>query len=75
MKNGPAEKLPAPTSDLQLEAAGAPLTIASQKTADMPAKLQQKWNTKNLGLRLGADATSAASAAALVAPIISIIDR
>ncbi len=34
-----------------------------------------KWNTKNLGLRLGADLISAASAAVLVAPIISIIDR
>jgi hypothetical protein len=34
-----------------------------------------KWNTKNLALRLGADLVSASSAAALVAPIISIIDR
>lgn len=33
------------------------------------------WNTKNLGLRLGADLVSAASAAVLVAPVISIIDR
>ncbi|KAL2018226.1 hypothetical protein VTK56DRAFT_1133 [Thermocarpiscus australiensis] len=34
-----------------------------------------KWNTKNLALRLGADLISAASAAVLVAPVISIIDR
>ena len=34
-----------------------------------------RWNTANLGLRLGADATSAATASALVAPIICIIDR
>lgn len=34
-----------------------------------------KRNTKNLGLRLGADLISAASAAVLVAPVISIIDR
>ncbi|KAL2193451.1 hypothetical protein P885DRAFT_72254 [Corynascus similis CBS 632.67] len=34
-----------------------------------------KWNTKNLALRLGADLVSAASAAVMVAPIISIIDR
>ncbi|KAM5347964.1 hypothetical protein ACJ41O_007788 [Fusarium nematophilum] len=33
------------------------------------------WNTKNLGIRLLADAASAASAASLVAPIIAIIDR
>ncbi|KAI5922549.1 hypothetical protein F4810DRAFT_256560 [Camillea tinctor] len=32
-------------------------------------------NTKNLGLRLGADVTSAACAASMVAPIVSIIDR
>lgn len=36
---------------------------------------ESTWNTKNLGLRLGADAVSAASAAVLIAPIISIIDR
>lgn len=42
--------------------------------ADKPQQ-QQKWNTKNLGLRLAADAISAASAAILITPIISIIDR
>ena len=43
---------------------------------EMPSsKLQQQWNTKNLGLRLGADFTSAASAASMVAPLIAIIDR
>lgn len=36
---------------------------------------EQRWNTKNLGLRLAADATGAACAGVLVAPIISIIDR
>ncbi len=39
------------------------------------AATKTKWNTKNLGLRLGADLISAASAAVLVAPVISIIDR
>ena len=34
-----------------------------------------KWNTQNLGLRFGADASSAAVASALVAPIICVIDR
>ncbi|KAF2762929.1 hypothetical protein EJ05DRAFT_433082 [Pseudovirgaria hyperparasitica] len=33
------------------------------------------WNTKNLGLRLGVDLASAATAGALVAPLITIIDR
>ncbi|KAJ9669787.1 hypothetical protein H2201_000172 [Coniosporium apollinis] len=33
------------------------------------------WNTRNLGLRLGADFAAAASAGVLVAPIITAIDR
>jgi hypothetical protein len=33
------------------------------------------WNSKNLSLRLLVDGLSAASAAVLVAPVISIIDR
>lgn len=35
----------------------------------------QRWNTGRLGLRLGADAASAATASLLVAPIITIIDQ
>jgi hypothetical protein len=34
-----------------------------------------RWNTTNLGLRLGADASCAATASILVAPIICVIDR
>ncbi|KAI0817737.1 hypothetical protein GGR55DRAFT_36537 [Xylaria sp. FL0064] len=48
---------------------------AKQQTVEMPSKLSQPWNTKNLGLRLGADAVSAACAASMIAPLISIIDR
>ncbi|KAJ5778265.1 hypothetical protein N7520_001511 [Penicillium odoratum] len=33
------------------------------------------WNTRNLGLRLGVDVASAASAGALTCPLITIIDR
>lgn len=42
-------------------------SIKSEKT--------QTWNTSNLGLRLGVDATSAATASAMVAPVITIIDQ
>ncbi|KAI1345089.1 hypothetical protein F5Y15DRAFT_364837 [Xylariaceae sp. FL0016] len=53
-----------------------PIPIPQPKSAiEMSSKLQEKWNTKNLGLRLGADLTSAACAASMVAPLISIIDR
>jgi hypothetical protein len=44
-------------------------------TLKHPVASVQKWNTKNLAWRLAADATGAACAAVLVAPVISIIDR
>ncbi|KAI2622212.1 hypothetical protein GGS26DRAFT_251654 [Hypomontagnella submonticulosa] len=54
----------------------SPIPIPSKDAVEMPSsKLQQQWNTKNLALRLGADFTSAACAASMVAPLISIIDR
>ncbi|KAK6221768.1 hypothetical protein QIS74_04640 [Colletotrichum tabaci] len=54
----------------------SPLALAQKvdmdtKTADPKAT----WNSKNLGLRLGADLFSAACAGTLVAPLVSIIDR
>lgn len=48
-----------------------PVTMDSKAGSSKTAT----WNTKNLPFRLGADLISAASAAVLVAPIISIIDR
>ncbi|KAI1310438.1 hypothetical protein F5Y03DRAFT_39540 [Xylaria venustula] len=48
---------------------------SKQPAVEMPSQLSQQWNTKNLGLRIGADAVSAACAASLIAPVISIIDR
>ncbi|KAK0672550.1 hypothetical protein QBC41DRAFT_380476 [Cercophora samala] len=50
-------------------------TTTSTSSAVPPSEQTTKWNTKNLPFRLGADLVSAASAAVLVAPIISIIDR
>ncbi|KAH6659420.1 hypothetical protein BKA67DRAFT_511672 [Truncatella angustata] len=44
-------------------------------TEEVKAQLQKTWNTKNLGTRLAADFASAACAASMVAPLISIIDR
>ncbi|KAI1333260.1 hypothetical protein F5Y16DRAFT_393654 [Xylariaceae sp. FL0255] len=37
--------------------------------------MKDQWNTSNLSFRLGADCASAACAAAMVAPLISCIDR
>ncbi|KAK0702050.1 hypothetical protein B0T26DRAFT_660232 [Lasiosphaeria miniovina] len=49
--------------------------IVAMDKKDGAARAVTQWNTKNLGLRLGADLLSAAAAATMVAPIISIIDR
>ncbi|EOO01136.1 hypothetical protein UCRPA7_3422 [Phaeoacremonium minimum UCRPA7] len=67
------DKLSAVTPQFKLESP-AKLPIPTPKI-DMAAKLERKWNTKNLGLRLGVDAVAAASAAALIAPVVSIIDK
>ncbi|KAG4221337.1 hypothetical protein PC116_g30187 [Phytophthora cactorum] len=55
----------------------SPIPLPCKDAVEMPSSglQQQGWNTKNLGLRLGADFTSAACAASMVAPLISIIDR
>jgi len=51
-----------------------PSAIAS-KMEPIGKSTASSWNARNLGLRLGADFTAAAAAGALVAPIITIIDR
>lgn len=68
--NGDGDRATAPrgTPNLKLD---LPLP---EKVEGMQAP-KKAWNTKNLGLRLASDAISAASAAALVAPVVSIIDR
>lgn len=38
-------------------------------------KESRKWNTKNLGRRLGVDFMCAAAAGGLVAPVITIVDK
>ncbi|RFU82138.1 sequence orphan [Trichoderma arundinaceum] len=59
-----------PTSDghhLSMAMTSPPPSAQSQS--------QPRWNSKKLAWRLGADAASAACAGALIAPIITIIDR
>ncbi|TQN74046.1 putative membrane protein [Colletotrichum shisoi] len=55
-----------------------PSLLALAQKVDMDTKTadpKATWNSKNLGLRLGADLFSAACAGTLVAPLVSIIDR
>ncbi|OKO99250.1 hypothetical protein PENSUB_8637 [Penicillium subrubescens] len=47
---------------------------ASPKVVPAPV-VAPAWNTQDLGLRLGVDVVSAASAGALTCPLITIIDR
>ncbi|KAL7942667.1 hypothetical protein V8C42DRAFT_149714 [Trichoderma barbatum] len=53
---------------------GHRLSMAMTSTS-AESQPQSKWNSDRLAWRLGADATSAACAGALIAPIITIIDR
>ncbi|KAK8051090.1 hypothetical protein PG993_002475 [Apiospora rasikravindrae] len=74
------ENPPTPAPKLNLaDAARPPIPMPSTSTVGLPAtkalESKSKWNTKNLGMRLGADFVSAATAASLVAPVISIVDR
>lgn len=62
-----------PTTTMNLDASSKPLA-RTLKVAE-PVAEGKKWNTKNLGLRLGADAVSGLAAAGLVAPLITIIDK
>lgn len=68
---GPIQGLASP---LDLRAAQV-VAMPVQPTAEVKAQLKKTMNTKNLGSRIAADFASAACAAALVAPLISVIDR
>lgn len=65
MKPDQQEHVPTSVLGLNSKSPG-PATMTSAK---------RTWNTDKLGLRLSSDALSAACAGALVAPLISIIDR
>jgi hypothetical protein len=64
--------IPTPKLPLPLPSASSANTSRS-KDAKVVAK--RDWNTSKLGLRVGADALSAGAAGALVAPIITMIDK
>jgi hypothetical protein len=72
----PKPKIPLPTPTTLKKS-----TEAQDKrdTKDMLAATDMSnkrgWNTSKLGLRVGADALSAGAAGALVAPIITMIDK
>ncbi|KAH7319867.1 hypothetical protein B0I35DRAFT_430034 [Stachybotrys elegans] len=57
-----------------MKSTGSPAPLIMPSPAPILAA-PPRWNTSNLGWRLGTDFVSAACAGVLVAPVISIIDR
>ncbi len=73
---GGAGDLPRPALNAQPTLPLPKAAIPIARKADTAQITERKqWNTSNLGLRLGADASAAASASILVSPLICVIDR
>ncbi|KAI0103630.1 hypothetical protein GGR51DRAFT_247081 [Nemania sp. FL0031] len=77
MKNDTTVSVPGLPLDAAKTPVAVPVPVSTHQhpPVAMAPELSQQWNTKNLGFRLGADAASAACAASMIAPVISIIDR
>jgi hypothetical protein len=71
----PKPKIPLPISTSSKTKDMPDTTAISKDTMDTSAVTKRDWNTSKLGLRVGADALSAGAAGALVAPIITMIDK
>tara|TARA_R110002003_G_scaffold132_8_gene12428 strand:+ start:26383 stop:26865 length:483 start_codon:yes stop_codon:yes gene_type:complete len=67
--------IPKPRLSLPLPASSSPDRSSAMTTKDNGTTTKKKWNTSKLGLRVGVDALSAGAAGALVAPIITMIDK
>ncbi|KAI1820207.1 hypothetical protein F4861DRAFT_78675 [Xylaria intraflava] len=65
----------APAPNRQLGAHSAVAVPSDRQAVEPSSKMHSQWNTKNLGLRIGADVTSAFCAGSVIAPFIAIIDR
>jgi hypothetical protein len=66
----PKPKLPLPS--LPISSSNNDSTMAKKDFSDIT---KRDWNTSKLGLRVGVDALSAGAAGALVAPVITMIDK
>ncbi|KAL9107726.1 MAG: hypothetical protein Q9227_007441 [Pyrenula ochraceoflavens] len=80
MEKVPGEPKPAPSirTALENQPSFSPPSFPKPQPQNLPTVLPFKspsqWNSRHLGLRLAADATSALSASALIAPLICLID-
>jgi hypothetical protein len=64
-----------PKPKLPLPALPSTSSKSDPTMKEAPAVTKRDWNTSKLGLRVGVDAVSAGAAGALVAPIITMIDK
>ena len=70
--NYPAKKVEGPANTSENN---QPPAAWESQQAQAGVRTEKSWNTKSLIPRLATDAVSAASAAVLVAPLITIIDK
>jgi hypothetical protein len=67
--------IPKPKLPLPITSSSTSNTGSLMGTKDFPEMAKGHWNTSKLGLRVGVDALAAGAAGALVAPIITMIDK
>lgn len=67
-ENGKGDTTPLVSKDLKLE-------LEKQIGLKDDKGRTKRWNTQNLSKRLGVDVACAATAAGLVAPLITIVDK
>ena len=73
---GKEEKIVEASSAPVVDTAGPSIPVPWDIDIMKPLKESgREWNTRNLGQRLAVDAACAASAGAMVAPVVSMIDR
>ncbi|ATY63694.1 sequence orphan [Cordyceps militaris] len=71
----PSTSAPAAQTQLLSPTTCSPSSTTSASTRTQSSPQSRQWNTKNLGMRLGADAVSASCAAGLISPLIAFIDK
>ncbi|KAF5872646.1 uncharacterized protein Bfra_006008 [Botrytis fragariae] len=72
MKSEDSHNMESPKSPMKID---NPKTVTRSPELAEPIAEPREWNTKNLPYRLGVDFVSGATAATMVAPIITIIDK
>ena len=67
--------LTAPLDQASVSSQSFPTADSPKPPSCNPSEPPSQWHSRHLGLRLAADAAAAVSAASLIAPLISLVDR